>query len=149
MDTMLTKVLFIPKHMDLKISNQGFTLIEIVLILALLAVLAIFALPRFFSVSKEVQITNRDGVVSAVSSGLELVYAREKHYPLVLDEAKAGACGSRNLCFTNVMFQPVQDEAWNKLQTKLYSFQKGETKTCYLYDPGLDKGKFSAIDCPN
>ncbi len=154
MDMMLNKGLFIHKLMDLKISNKGFALIEIVLILTLLAVLAIFALPRFFNVSKDVHNITKRGIVCSINAGLELAFARDKKYPEVLDDAKIGVCGANNLCFTKVVFQSIENMDWEKIGEKMYKFQKGKTKTCYLYLSTLEQaenkhGKFVQVECPN
>lgn len=52
--------------------HGGFTLIELVVVIAILAILAAFAIPRFTSLNKEARAASRDAVAGSVRSGAAL-----------------------------------------------------------------------------
>lgn len=56
-------------------NRKGFTLIELILVIAILGILAVSALPKFLDLTSSAQDAQRDGVVGAVRSGLALYRA--------------------------------------------------------------------------
>ena len=58
-------------------NRRGFTLIELILVIAILGILAISALPKFLNLATEAEQASRDGVVGAVRSGIALYRAND------------------------------------------------------------------------
>lgn len=56
--------------------NSGFTLIELVIVIVLLAVLSAVALPKFINLKGDSKQAVLEGVGAAMSSGLELVHSK-------------------------------------------------------------------------
>jgi prepilin-type N-terminal cleavage/methylation domain-containing protein len=56
--------------------QQGFTLIEIVMVIVLLGVLAAIAIPKFVDLKRDAQEATADGIVAAVSSSAAIGYAK-------------------------------------------------------------------------
>ncbi|MBI1909356.1 MAG: prepilin-type N-terminal cleavage/methylation domain-containing protein [Deltaproteobacteria bacterium] len=100
--------------------EKGFTLIELVLVIAILGILAVAALPSFINIVGNAETSARDGVVGAVRAGianqraLNVAQGGAGNPPATLDPAGNAACGTANRCFTGVLQQGVEDGRWAK-----------------------------------
>src|SRR5436309_16082204 len=93
--------------------NFGFTLIELVLVIAILGILAVAALPSLFNISLTTAKNNSmAAVVGAVQTGLSLYAANQVSqgsavsYPATLDSAAAGAASGAAPLFGTVLQTP-------------------------------------------
>lgn len=122
--------------------QRGFTLIELILVIAILSILSVSAIPIFVDTSDDARGASRDGVVGAVKSGLMLYRANDLingvgapgGYPAALDAAANGACNSANQCFTTVLHQGVDDSRWIRISNTQYSYNDGRSVILYMYD---------------
>lgn len=64
--------------MGMKISQSGFTLIELVVVIVILGILSAVALPKFINVSAQAGAAAASGVAAAISSATSINYAARK-----------------------------------------------------------------------
>jgi len=103
-----------------KINNEhGFTLIELVMVIAVIGILSASAIPIFQDLADDANKAARDGTIGAVRSGIVVVYSQAIADPAMADtfvgalDAQAnGPCVAG--CFTNVLSYPVTDSTWGK-----------------------------------
>lgn len=119
-------------------NRKGFTLIELILVIAILGILAISALPRFLDLSESAEEAARDGVVGAVRAGITIFHANQLVNQLTpvwaatLDAEADGACTD---CFSTVLETGVDDTKWAKAGLVYTYTTTGGTATVYTYAP--------------
>jgi len=120
--------------------NKGFTLVEVVIVLTVMALLAVAALPRIINIVGQAKKGSRDNIVAAIRSGIQLQKISTVSettplgaYPGNLDTNPGGgaACTGANACFGNILEpgQQINDSKWVKINNA------GPVYT-YDYDPG-------------
>jgi len=131
-------------------NKKGFTLIELVLVIALLGALAVSALPNIFAISlTNAQNNSRDAVQGAVQAALSLYAASQisqelpESYPADLDGEADGVASSRAApLFDNILKGGVIQD-WSKQDDTCYQWTGGGGSDEYEYDS--DAGTFIYI----
>ena len=118
------------------VSRNGFTLIEIIMVIVIIGIIAAVSIPAFVNLQNEAKQKSELSIIGAVKSGIHNYYAesltlsRLPRYPVVLDNATNGPVSGSNQFFTNVLSMSA-----------LYDWQKtglayaGPTSTVYTYNP--------------
>ena len=113
-------------------SRKGFTLIELVMVIVILAILAAVAIPQYFNLKGEALNAAEKGVVGGVRSGIFTYFANYKTFPAELDNtADGGVCNSTNPCFENVLSQGAVTSDWTKNAGNKYT---GPALNNYTYN---------------
>ncbi|QIR16237.1 pilus assembly FimT family protein [Shewanella aestuarii] len=60
------------------VQQQGFTLIELVVVIIILGILAVIAAPKFINLSSDARISTLSGISSSVKTANTLVYAKSQ-----------------------------------------------------------------------
>lgn len=127
-------------------NEQGFTLIELVMVISLLGILAIAAMPIFHSLVADAEDSVEAATVGAIQSGIDIVYASNiadpalaDVYPASLDSAVVGFCTAANPCFDAVLVYPITDSTWRKSGPINYIFERGSGAHTYFYEDWVGK----------
>ena len=114
--------------------KNGFTLIELVMIIVILGILAAVAIPRFVDMQSDAQLAAERGVVGGIRAGLLTYYADECRkgscgWPTELDNNPGGDCDTDDPCFDNVLMQGGIVDDWTKSAGDDYTGPAGNEYT--------------------
>lgn len=113
-------------------NNKGFTLIELVMVIVILAILAAVAIPKFYSLQSDAQTSAEKGVVGGVRSGIHTYYGENQSWPTSLDSAADSSSASKtNAFFDTVLAQGGVTADWTKNASSQYV---GPAGGVYEYD---------------
>ncbi len=122
-------------------TQKGFTLIELVMVIVILAILGSVAIPKYVDLQQEARDANEFGVSGGVRAGILTFFADPArgnltNYPTSLDGvADNTPCTTANPCFTTVLVQGGITEQWTKISSAANTYQS-PTGAIWTYDSG-------------
>ena len=103
-------------------SQKGFTLIELIMVIVILAFLSVVAVPIYVDLRTQAKEANENAVVAGVRAGVLTQYVKTIRdggtgaYPTDLDDvADATACTEAAACFTKIMGASGVTSQWSKV----------------------------------
>ncbi len=140
----------------MKTKNQGFTLIELVLVIALLGILAAAALPKLFSISTTTARENaRDATAAAVQTGLsnyaadQVAQGNSVSYPAALDARAVDDVSANSKPFYGTVIQGgTTQKGWTKKSDTCYHFDNNGTAEYYVYSSAAGTFINQTAACP-
>jgi len=120
-------------------NRSGLTLIEFILMIAIIAILALNVFPMFMDVGDDAETSSRVGLVGAIRTGISFyqvndMIASEQNfglYPAVLDTENDGPCQS---CFSEIFISGIEDSSWARVNDTQYTYNDGSNVTTYNYN---------------
>lgn len=118
-------------------NNKGFTLIELILVIAILGILAVAVAPQFVNIQANAQTAQAAGVAGSIRDGINMQFAQTLAtagtgtFPATLDGAADGACTAANPCFTGILQSGIQ-AGWTKAALV---YTHDATGTAFTYTP--------------
>jgi len=124
-------------------TRKGFTLVELVMVIVIIGLLAAVVVPKFGDMRSEATNAAETATVSAVRTGIKLVYMTNlakglDEYPSKLDDAANDVASETNPLFGNVLEEGITDSNWKKTGSRSYRYLP--TGNRYRYD--RTTGKF-------
>lgn len=123
--------------------NKGFSLLNLLLVIALLGMIFFLAIPKYINNVDKFEKVEVDAIISSVNSGINLYRADDMvsngppgRFPLYLDGVSANAsCSEKTPCFNEVANLGITDDRWSKVDRSHYRFSDGTNIYNFVYIP--------------
>lgn len=129
--------------------RDGFTLIELILVIAILGILAVSAMPKFIDVSRSAEVAVMLGTAGAVRSGISLYRANAMidtgnfaTPPASLNDPPASCC-------FGVVLENAVDTGWETNgEGTVFTYERGQiSNATWTYNPATGSFTCSGTDC--
>lgn len=86
-----------------KKNNKGFTLVELLVVIAIIGILAVVAVPSLMSNLEKAKVSKLEADYNVISTGVVTYYADKNEYPGASSEVTIVASGNKTVAADNVM----------------------------------------------
>ena len=128
---------------SLKNRSKGFTIVELLIVIVVIAILATLVIVTFTGIQQKARDSQRQTDINAVDSHLEAYYAQNGKYPTLAD--------LNNITFRNNYMKGLDAEALvSPKGATITGTDSSSTQEAYGYVPtpaGCDNGSGSGGDC--
>jgi prepilin-type N-terminal cleavage/methylation domain-containing protein len=134
-------------------NDKGFTLIELILVIAILGILAVAAMPKIFSLTTDSINAQAEGLLGGLQSAVALKEAQQYAktgnqinwigHPGFDSVPFGQLCANTGKCFAGLLKDPVA-KSWKKVDKNNY--QQKDKANCIKFSEGT--GTFAIITCP-
>lgn len=129
----------------------GFTLVELLIVVVILAILAAVAVPQFTSSTQDAKVSALDSTLSRMRSAIDLYYQQHGHYPGSVTAAGA-TCPSSGTAGTGTAADAAQQALAFGSQLTMYTNAAGQacstTDATFRFGPYLKTAGFGASALP-
>ncbi len=129
--------------------QKGFTMVELILVIALLSILSAVAFSQFINVTAASNSAAREGVVGSVRSGIYLVQCENSANPGIASPNPPASLDSDNSSpwFDTVIMNGVIDDHWSSPAANIFVYTNDDsvTTSTYTYAPlgAANEGSFT------
>lgn len=125
------------RNMIVKNIQKGFTLVELLIVVIILAILAAIVVPQFASTTDDAKVSSLDSNLTAVRSAIDLYYQQHGKYP-------GAVAGTQGACVASVEGAGTVGAVSFDTQLRYYTSAAGAVCDIksgpFLYGPYLKKG---------
>lgn len=126
-------------------NQKGFSLIELVLVIVLLALVSLTVAPKYIAMNSVAAENAVKRLVANIQDGINISYAEgiANGSPSFISstDLDTNANGPCSNCFDGILAQPLNDACWQKLSSTTWFFDHAGYTTLCVYNAAL--GRFS------
>lgn len=131
--------------------ERGFTLVELLIVVVILAILAAVAVPQFTSSTDDAKLAALDGTLSRMRSAIDLYYQQHGTYPGAAD-ATGATCPGSGTAGTGTAATAAEQALAFGSQLTMYTNAAGQacstTDATFKFGPYLKTAGFGATALP-
>lgn len=128
--------------------QKGFTLVELLIVVIILAILAAIVVPQFASSTDDAKLSSLDNTLANMRSAIDLYYQQHGEYPGDLTAVPGAACPNSGTAGIGTGGAGAQGVTALLEQMSMYTDKDGKacstSDTTYKYGPYLKKSTLSA-----
>ena len=119
-------------------AQKGFTLVELLIVVIILAILAAIVVPQFASSTDDAKISSLDSTLSNMRSAVDLYRQQHAAYPGDADATGGGAAG----CTGSQAPGAANGGTLETFYEQMTMYTNAVGQTCSKQDPGFDYGPY-------